>query len=248
MKIIITAGFDRSLAALALCESLQAMGHEIVTVIVTSPLNWQRIKHFYKQRGVDGLLHAFRKLLGHEVGTSKMGTLLLHLKSFTVKEQSLKAWCNQRVINHFFVRGLNSQQAVGILKSTDSDLIVYAGGGILREKFITAAKGNIINAHSGPLPQIRGMNAIEWALLLDEPLQATVHIIDQGIDSGAILGKFDIDIVSDETIASLREKAVVAGINGLVGLLNGVNQLNEIPSGKNLQPIGNRQCFVMAPA
>src|SRR5205823_2033065 len=79
---------------------------------------------------------------------------------------------------------LDSEQALAAVRALSPEFAVYLGGGILRRAFIEAAGGIVINAHQGPLPEIRGMNAVEWALFLGRTPEVTIHLIDRGIDTG----------------------------------------------------------------
>lgn len=54
---------------------------------------------------------------------------------------------------------------------------------------IDAVPRGIINVHPGALPGYRGLFAPFWQVLRGEPeLGCTVHLVDRGIDTGAILG------------------------------------------------------------
>ena len=62
MRIVITAGFDGSVPALALCELLKRSGHCIDTVLVVTPYSPQRITGMLRQRGIRGLKKVASKL------------------------------------------------------------------------------------------------------------------------------------------------------------------------------------------
>ena len=69
-------------------------------------------------------------------------------------------------IKYILVREINSQKATDFLeKDNKKSTVIYSGGGILKNKFLKLAS-SVINAHAGPLPEIRGMNAAEWSALL----------------------------------------------------------------------------------
>jgi methionyl-tRNA formyltransferase len=59
----------------------------------------------------------------------------------------------------------------------------------------------LVNIHNSPLPKYRGANPINWALKNNETKHGvTIHKIDEGVDTGEILGQvvFDIDPDLDE--------------------------------------------------
>jgi hypothetical protein len=58
---------------------------------------------------------------------------------------------------------------------------------------IAAVPGGILNVHPGPLPAYRGLFAPFWQVLEGEgELAATLHLVDAGIDTGAVLAEHRI--------------------------------------------------------
>ncbi len=62
-----------------------------------------------------------------------------------------------------------------------------------------------LNAHMGVLPRYRGMNVTEWARFVGGPVGCTVHLIDQGIDTGPILQIAEVDSSHARSIQELRK-------------------------------------------
>lgn len=66
-----------------------------------------------------------------------------------------------------------------------------------------------INAHAGKLPAYRGRNVINWAIINGETeLGLTVHVIDEGIDTGPILRQCTVPIGWTDTYADVLARAV----------------------------------------
>jgi methionyl-tRNA formyltransferase len=104
---------------------------------------------------------------------------------------------------------LNDDKVAELLKSLQPDLVVFTGGGIVREKILKVAGQGVLNCHMGKLPHYRGMDVVEWPLLQNDPdnLGFTVHFMDTGIDTGDILRVENITIDADiDGIKMLREK------------------------------------------
>jgi methionyl-tRNA formyltransferase len=99
-----------------------------------------------------------------------------------------------------------------------------------------------LNLHCGTLPEIRGMNGVEWNLFFGKPPEVTLHFIDAGIDTGRILASRVIEVTPNDRLGRLRGKAIVAGIELLAELLPRIDQL---PSREN-PPREGRQYFAMA--
>jgi len=59
---------------------------------------------------------------------------------------------------------------------------------ILKKIHIKKAKELIVNLHMAPLPEYRGCNQFSYAIINnDKEFGTTIHILDEGIDSGDIL-------------------------------------------------------------
>ena len=130
----------------------------------------------------------------------------------------MRGWCKGHESFLSLVSDLNSNQSCKLVKLISPDLIVYCGGGILKQSFIKSSPV-ILNAHAGPLPEVRGMNAAEWSALMSKKSEITIHQIDPGIDTGSIYARFSYDISTISSVEGLRALAVVTGINGLVSVI-----------------------------
>lgn len=67
------------------------------------------------------------------------------------------------------------------------DLLILAGTGIVPPPILRIPSVATLNAHPGLLPWVRGVCPLEHALLRGVPLGATVHAVDEGIDTGPII-------------------------------------------------------------
>ena len=248
MKLVITAGFDGSIPALALCELLKRSGHCIETVLVVTPYSLTRLKKMLRQRGMQGVKKVAYKLLNLNKSDPELSLLTQFLIEMGISYSSLKVWCKANEVSYVLVRSLNSSKSIISVKQSNPDAIIYAGGGILRSSFIKAANYKIVNSHSGPLPEVRGMNAAEWSMLLGYEPGITIHMIDQGIDTGKIICRKTIPIVKGETIETLRDKAVISGVRELSRLFNGLTDLDDLSKETHKHDVVGRQCYIMSPA
>jgi len=74
-------------------------------------------------------------------------------------------------------------------------------------------QGTMINLHNSLLPKHRGCNPVNWALKNgDREHGVTLHVINEGIDTGPILGqrRFAIDPEVDE-VYDVYERCLIAG-------------------------------------
>jgi folate-dependent phosphoribosylglycinamide formyltransferase PurN len=107
----------------------------------------------------------------------------------------------------YTVDDFNGQECEQLLKEFEPDLVILGGTGIIRKNIIDIPKIGILNAHPGLLPKYRGVDVIPWAIYHGNPVGVTVHFVDEGIDTGAIVVQEVIEITESDTIESLGKKA-----------------------------------------
>lgn len=242
MKVMVTAGFDRSLPALAIAELLRRESFEIAGLLIVTPWRAERVTSTIKRIRWRELPALTRKLRGR----GSPGPLSRFLERENIRKQSLTAWAASLQIPVRMVSDLNSGVAVSFVRSHQPDWIVYAGGGILRKPLLTSGGWRVLNAHMGPLPHIRGMNAAEWSVLLRLQPTATIHVIDEGIDTGAVIDAVPIELNGILTVDALREHAVNVGIKAIVNTLTKLRENDPAPVRAHQEV--HRQCFTLSPA
>jgi phosphoribosylglycinamide formyltransferase-1 len=97
---------------------------------------------------------------------------------------------------------------VAALREARVDLIVLAGFmRVLKGDFLRAFEGRIVNIHPSLLPSFPGLEA--WKQALDHGVRVTgctVHFVDAGVDSGAIIGQQTVPVLDDDTAATLHQR------------------------------------------
>jgi phosphoribosylglycinamide formyltransferase-1 len=88
------------------------------------------------------------------------------------------------------------------------ELVVCAGYmHLLRPVFLDRFRGRVINTHSAPLPDFPGAHPIEDVLAAGlRETAATVHYVDEGIDSGPVIRAETVPVEDDDTVETLRER------------------------------------------
>ena len=98
------------------------------------------------------------------------------------------------------------------LQESKVDLIVLAGFmRVLKGDFLRAFEGRIVNVHPSLLPSFPGLEA--WKQALDHGVKVmgcTVHFVDAGVDSGAIIGQQTVPVLDNDTAESLHARIHVA--------------------------------------
>lgn len=105
-------------------------------------------------------------------------------------------------------------------------IVVVAYGRIIPKWMLALPRLGCINLHASLLPKYRGAAPIQWAMAMGENVTGnTTMLIDEGLDTGAILLQQALGIDPEETAADLFEELAVGGaplvVQTLAGLQNG---------------------------
>ena len=94
------------------------------------------------------------------------------------------------------------------LRSRGVELVVCAGYmHLFRAPFFDYYGGRIVNTHSAPLPEFPGAHPIEDVLAAGVPeTAATVHYVDEGIDTGAVIRAERVPVLPGDTVETLRAR------------------------------------------
>jgi phosphoribosylglycinamide formyltransferase-1 len=88
------------------------------------------------------------------------------------------------------------------------DLVVAAGYmHLLTPAFLKRFPGRVVNVHPALLPAFPGLHAVEEALAagVDET-GATVHIVDEGVDTGPVLLQEPVVVLPGDTVETLHAR------------------------------------------
>lgn len=100
------------------------------------------------------------------------------------------------------------QAYVAALTEARVDLVVLAGFmRILKGAFLRAFENRVINIHPALLPAFPGLEA--WKQALEYGVKVTgctVHLVDQGVDSGPILGQQTVPVLDNDTPETLHAR------------------------------------------
>ncbi len=91
-----------------------------------------------------------------------------------------------------------------LIRNSAIDIAIQGGIGILKNEILAAPRIGFVNVHPGRLPEYRGNSCPEWALYNGEPVYATAHFIDEGIDTGPVICCSQYEIRPDWNHESFR--------------------------------------------
>lgn len=105
------------------------------------------------------------------------------------------------------VDACNERISVDRLSGRGIDFIVsYGHRSLIRPEVIAVLPGRIINLHVSLLPWNRGSDPNFWSFFDATPKGVSIHRIDRGLDTGALLAQERLAFGPDETLASSYEK------------------------------------------
>src|SRR5881227_3872895 len=103
-------------------------------------------------------------------------------------------------------------ELVQMLRDAEVELVVLAGFmRVLKSPMLQAFPRRIINIHPSLLPKFPGLEAWKQALAAGESVTGcTVHYVDRGIDSGAVIAQREVPILPNDTPETLHARIQIA--------------------------------------
>jgi phosphoribosylglycinamide formyltransferase 1 len=109
-------------------------------------------------------------------------------------------------------RELHDQELVERLRATAVDLVCLAGYmRLLSPTFVHAFPGRILNVHPSLLPSFPGLDAQRQAFEYGVKVSgATVHLVEEHLDTGPILVQEAVPVADDDTAETLAARILAA--------------------------------------
>jgi peptidoglycan/xylan/chitin deacetylase (PgdA/CDA1 family) len=133
-------------------------------------------------------------------------------ESFPARAFSLADFTRMHGIPVIDVGNINSQTAADSLRKLRADLGVVLGTRILKRSTFSVPVMGSINLHKGKVPEYRGQPAGFWEIYDEESSAGvTVHFVDDGLDTGDIVGEATVAIHLKDSPETLRRKLDLCG-------------------------------------
>jgi len=148
-------------------------------------------------------------------------TILSPVKDFALKQN----------IPVYTPKTLRDVAMQALLASFAADVIVvFAYGLILPPEVLYIPKYGCINIHPSLLPLWRGASPVASAILNGDSITGvSVMHMDNGIDSGALFGQATVEILENDTTATLTDKLAKLSGDLLCSVLDGLQQEQICP-------------------
>ncbi|MHA2282677.1 MAG: formyltransferase family protein [Planctomycetota bacterium] len=107
------------------------------------------------------------------------------------------------------LRGCRFRQPEGLalLGQLDLDYIIGVHFPyIVPKELLSIPHSGVLNLHPAYLPYNRGWHTPSWAILEETPIGATLHFMDEGIDTGNIVHQERLDVSPGDTANTLYQR------------------------------------------
>jgi methionyl-tRNA formyltransferase len=209
-RVVVFSPSRYSLYTITVAELLLRREVDVAAVVVRRLTSPKRFASEFRRDGTRLLRKIFKKLLlrGHAYTGRKFETIADLMRQEGIRAKSVDELCRSKGIAVRYVSDLNDPEVIELLKETSPSLVVFTGGGLIRQPVLDRSGAGVVNCHAGILPPYRGMDVIEWAILEGNPDQVgiTVHFMDKGVDTGDILRARRIDIDPQDGLGQIRDR------------------------------------------
>lgn len=130
------------------------------------------------------------------------------------------------------VGGMNGPRLLRRLRELQPDWIILGGGGILRPEVIQTARMGVLNVHPALLPWARGCGVVGASLEHGVAVGATLHYVDPGIDTGAVVERRLLSVRPDDTrLGTLERAAMELSAEMMADAVEAIVRRGEVPAG-----------------
>jgi len=207
-KLVMLAG--KGVATNILYNSLKEE-YEILAILLEEPVPViQFLKKRIKKLGL-------RKVAGQIMFQLSIAKYL-HWVSLKRKKEILKNFglddtpLPEQKINH--LKSINDSETILLLQKLRPDLVIVNGTRIISEHVLNSIPVVFLNIHAGITPKYRNVHGAYWANVNNDSdnCGVTVHMVDNGIDTGKIIYQRKIIITNKDNFSTYPLLQLAEGI------------------------------------
>ncbi|MCX7745199.1 MAG: formyltransferase family protein [Flavobacteriales bacterium] len=132
---------------------------------------------------------------------------------------------------------LNKEEIFQFLQQGAPDVIISSNSLIFSKKLLALPRIACINRHSGLLPAYGGLWPVFQAMANQETqCGVSIHLMETGIDKGAVLCQKAVDITDKDTVDSLYQKCFSISAELILQALDKIRKKDFTPVINNLSP------------
>ena len=148
-------------------------------------------------------------------------------RGLKVNESAVKKYAVEHGIPVLQPVSLKDPEFLEQLKAWKADLFVVVAFRMLPKVVWEIPRLGTFNLHAALLPQYRGAAPINWAVINGEKTTGvTTFMIDDGMDTGNIMYRYDCKIGPDETVGEVHDKLMALGSMLVVNTVEALEENN----------------------
>jgi methionyl-tRNA formyltransferase len=161
----------------------------------------------------------YKKMITH--GIKKTLNRFLYQKyiqNSNINKETEKNYFNSSIkykkeCNTIHTDDINSEAVSKFLEKHSPDLIAVCGSNVIKPKIFNIPKIGTINIHAGITPDYRCAHPVEWAIYNKDfqKVGTTIHYVNEGIDTGAVILQETTDIERGDNIESIYCRNIING-------------------------------------
>ncbi len=148
-------------------------------------------------------------------------------RGLKINESAVKKYAVEHNLPVLQPVSLKDPEFLDALKAWKADLFVVVAFRMLPKVVWEMPKLGTFNLHAALLPQYRGAAPINWAVINgDKTTGVTTFMIDEGMDTGGIMYRYDCKIGPDETVGEVHDKLMEMGAELVVNTVEAIIENN----------------------
>jgi methionyl-tRNA formyltransferase len=109
---------------------------------------------------------------------------------------------------------LTEADQLTLVERLDPQFVVACGfTHVVPPEVLSVPDGGCLNLHPGVLPDTRGYNPNVWSIVEGHPAGATLHYMDEGVDTGPVVATREVETRFDDTGRTLYERLEGAALD-----------------------------------
>jgi methionyl-tRNA formyltransferase len=189
--IVVFSPNPYSLYTLSVLHLLRENGLKVEAVIVRRIFNISRIRKELARDGTRLLKKIIRKLVFRDSQRTYENARNLSdvRQELNISNKNIMSWCKEFSVPLIACDTINDRVIINKLREIMPDYGIFTGGGIVSNDVLNLFSQGVLNCHAGILPHYRGMDVIEWPIILGDKnnIGATVHFMSKDVDMGDML-------------------------------------------------------------
>lgn len=160
---------------------------------------------------VNSSLRTFSKLIEHHCNLVCVLGLHPNRSKNVSGYVDLKAHALENKVPFKHFEKINSDDVYEFVEHAEVDLLFIIGlSQLVREPLLSIARHGIVGYHPTKLPEGRGRGAVAWMILGKAKGATTFFLMDEGMDSGPLLGQHEFDVNEEDYAGDVIEKIKVS--------------------------------------